>query len=93
MKTTMLKQTIQRIIEIPLDEIQTPETAEIWAKQGENVCICCGKKIKDKSKAKSVHLTTNGTIISYGGTDIENSQGFFSVGNECAKKLIISFTF
>jgi len=40
-----------------------------------------------------VHYLTNGNIVSYGGDDIENSQGMFAVGSECAKKLVIDFAF
>lgn len=79
---------IQRIIQIPLEEIQTYKAGNTI---GKNPCLICGKEIKTKSH-KWVQLLTNGNIIS---TDqpIENSQGFFPVGNECAKKLTIQFSF
>jgi hypothetical protein len=40
-----------------------------------------------------VHLLTSGNIVSYSGDDIEDSQGFFPIGNDCAKKLVIQFAF
>ena len=83
--------TIQRIIEIPLGELQTEEVRENWANYNIDQCVICGKKVK--GAGKNVHYLTNGNIVSYSGGDIENSQGFFTVGNECAKKLIIQFAF
>lgn len=84
--------SIQRIIEIPLGDIQTEKGQEM-SSRGVNPCLLCGKEIKAGSKHKYVHLLTNGNIVSWDGDDIENSQGFFPVGNECAKKLIIQFAF
>lgn len=84
--------TIQRIIEIPLSELQTGDVAS--GKIDPTVtggCLLCGKKLG--KNPKMIHLLTNGNIVSYNGEDIENTQGFFPVGNECAKKLIIQFAF
>ena len=91
----MTTKTIQRIIEIPLQEIQSENYYNNIEKYGEdsNTCICCGKRIKTYPKCDFVHLLTNGNIVSYSGDDIENSQGFFPIGKDCAKKLIITFTF
>ena len=87
-----MKATIQRIIEIPLEEIQT-ESGKRFSGGGNNPCLICGKEIKKDAKYKMVHLLTNGNIVSYSGHDIENSQGLFAVGLECAKRLIIQFAF
>lgn len=84
--------TIQRIIEIPLEELQT-ENGYKKRNGGNTPCLICGKEIKKGSKHKYVHLLQNGNIVSYQGDDIEGSQGLFPVGNECAKKLIIQFAF
>jgi hypothetical protein len=84
--------TLQRIIEIPLEEIQTKKGRQ-KSNAGNNTCIICGKEIKKGSKHKMVHLLTNGNIVSYSGDDIEHSQGFFTVGMECARKLVIEFAF
>lgn len=83
--------TIQRIIEIPLQEIQT-EKAKNMDISITNCCCICGNKIKEGAKSKQVQLLTNGNIIST-DQDVENSQGFFSVGSECVKKLVIQFSF
>lgn len=91
----MTTETISRIIEIPLDEIQSENYHQNIEKFGdhENTCICCGKRIKTYPNCNYVHLLTNGNIVSYSGDDIENSQGFFPIGPNCAKKMIINFSF
>ena len=91
----MTTKSIQRIIEIPLEEIQSENYYQNIEKFGDdsNTCICCGKRIKTYPDCKFVHYLTNGNIVSYSGDDIENSQGFFPIGNDCAKKLVITFTF
>lgn len=83
--------SIQRIIEIPLIELQT-EKAQNMDITISNCCCICGKKIKDGALSKQVQLLTNGNIVST-DQDIENSQGFFPVGSECLKKLVIQFSF
>jgi hypothetical protein len=83
--------TVQRIIEIPLSEIQT-EKAKNMDITTSNCCCICGTKIKETSNYKLVHLLTNGNIIST-DQDVENSQGFFPVGSECLKRLVIQFSF
>jgi hypothetical protein len=90
-----MSNTIQRIIEIPLQEVQSPNYYANLEKYGEdsNTCCICGKRIKNMEKTKYVHMLTSGNIVSHGGDDIEDSQGLFPVGNDCAKKLIISFIF
>jgi len=85
-------QTIQRIIEIPLSELQT-EKAKDMDISISNCCCICGKRIKEGAKVKMVHLLENGNIVSYDGSDIVGSQGFFPVGAECVKKLQIQFAF
>ena len=86
--------TIQRFIEIPLSEVRSEKYEANIDRYGDHsdTCFICGKRIKNNDNAKSVHYTTNDTIVSYMGDDLEESQGFFPVGNDCAKKLIISFT-
>jgi len=86
-----MKNTIQRIIEIPISELQTEDARNNWGDYQSNQCCLCGKKVGKNSRM--VHYLTNGNIVSYDGDDIENSQGFFAVGSECAKKLIINFAF
>lgn len=83
--------TIECIVEVPLFELQT-EKAKNMDITISNCCVICGKKIKDGSNSKMVQLLTNGNIIS-SDQYVDNSQGFFPVGSECTKKLIINFTF
>jgi len=83
--------TIQRIIEIPIQELQSIDAKNNWANYKENQCCLCGKKVG--KNPMYVHYLTNGNIVSYSGNDIINSQGFFPVGKECAKKLVIQFAF
>ena len=83
--------SIQRIIEIPLSEIQT-EKARKMDITTSNCCCVCGKLIKPTSNYKMVQLLINGNIIST-EEDVEDSQGFFPVGSECTKKLVINFAF
>ncbi len=83
--------TIPRVIEIPLSELQNEDAKNNWGNYNENQCCLCGKKVG--KKPKMVHYLTNGNIISWGGSDVANSQGFFPVGSECAKKLVIQFAF
>ena len=84
-------QTIQRIIEIPISELQTEDARNNWGSYNSNQCCLCGKRLGKNSRM--IHYLTNGNIISYFGDDVTNSQGFFPVGSECAKKLIIQFAF
>lgn len=80
---------IQRVIEIPLEEVQSPDYHK--RKHGVNEpCLICGKPLK--GEYKQVQLLTNGNIVS-SDQDFTNSQGFFGVGKDCAKKLIIQFSF
>jgi hypothetical protein len=86
-----MKTTIHRIIEIPIEELQTEHAKNNWANYREDQCCLCGKKVG--KEPMYVHYLTNGNIVSHSGNDIENSQGFFPVGSECAKKLVIQFAF
>ncbi len=82
---------IQRIIEIPLNEVQSKDYEKNEKRGGNrNPCLICGKEIK--GEAKQVQLLTTGYIVSSDQSFV-NSQGFFPVGNDCAKKLVIKFAF
>ena len=83
--------SIRRIIEIPIEELQTEDARNNWGDYNTDQCCLCGKKVG--KNPKYVHYLTNGNIVSYNGDDIEESQGFFAVGSECAKKLVIQFAF
>lgn len=86
----MTKLTIQSVVEIPLWDLQTPHGRKAFS-SGANVCAICGKPIKEGAKVKYIHFLTNGNIVS-SFEDMDNSQGCFPIGLECAKKLVIDFT-
>lgn len=75
---------------MPLEEVQTEKAKAMDVTLG-NCCIVCGKRLKPKN-TKYVQMLTNGNIVST-DQDIEGSQGFFPVGSECEKRLIITFAF
>lgn len=91
----METKTIQRYITVPLHEVRANNYETNIKKYGDHIdtCFICGKRIKNFQKAKTVHYLTTGEIVSYSGDDVVESQGFFPVGNDCAKKLIIQFSF
>ena len=80
--------TIQRIIEVPLKEVQSPKAKSMDVTLG-GCCIVCGKRLNPKAN-KYVQLLINGNSVST-DQDIEGSQGFFPIGPECEKKLVIKF--
>jgi hypothetical protein len=80
--------SIDIVVQIPLESVQTD-----WAKENgvrPDHCLICGKKIKNPDSAKTVHLLTNGNLIS-SSEDFEDSQGGFPVGADCAKRLVVRF--
>jgi hypothetical protein len=81
---------IQLIVQVPLWDLQTEKARKIDITIT-HCCVICAKPIKG-DKYKSVQLLTNGNIVST-DEDIEDSQGFFPVGPECSKKLILNFAF
>ena len=85
--------TVQRIIQIPIDEVRSKQYESNIDKYGDHsdTCFICGKRIKADNK-KYVQYLTTGEIIST-DQEVEDSQGFFPVGSDCAKKLVIQFAF
>lgn len=75
------------IFMIPLSDVQDLNVSSVT-----DECICCGKKIK--SPKYSVHLLTNGDLVS---TDQpfsdKEDQGFFNIGSDCIKRLPNNFYF
>lgn len=41
----MCTTTIQRIIEIPIEELQNEDAKSNWGQYNENQCVLCGKKV------------------------------------------------
>ena len=56
-----------------------------------NTCFCCGKHT---AKKLFVHYTTDDQLVNERDENkVINSQGFFPIGSECAKKLPKDFIF
>lgn len=56
-----------------------------------NTCVCCGLRTAEKN---FIHATTDWLAIDEkDSANVENSQGFFPIGPECAKKLPKEFIF
>lgn len=62
-----------------------------------NQCICCGKPMK-ASETKLVHMNTWGEVMHNSIVDEKDaefygyeSQGYFPIGNSCAKKMNKNF--
>lgn len=86
--------SIELIIEVELSKVQSANYNSNIERYGDhdNTCIICGKRVKNIENSKLVQMLTNGNIVST-DQEIEGSQGFFSVGSDCSKKLKILFTF
>jgi len=62
-----------------------------------NICVCCGKPMKS-GETKMVHMNEDWLMVSNDIDDVRckeltgaNSQGYFNVGNSCAKKIPKNF--
>lgn len=59
-----------------------------------DTCFICGKRTSEKL---FIHYTTNGDIVNTQAEDLSSidreSQGFFPIGPECAKKYKKEFIF
>jgi hypothetical protein len=70
--------------------IQLPQSARYndnVERYGEHddTCICCGKRISNVTF--HVHMNTDWKIKPVEDSSEQDSQGFFPVGPECAKKI------
>lgn len=86
-----MKDTAPKIIEVSLYDLQDANTKANWGDYNDNQCCLCGKKVG--KNPKMVHYLTNGNITSSQDDNVENSQGCFPIGSECAKKLPPEFNF
>lgn len=82
----------QQYEKIDRSTIQSSKYDENIEREGEHsdTCFICGKRTKSK---QLVHYLTSGELVAYGGDDIKDSQGFFPIGSNCAKKLPKKFIF
>lgn len=92
MKSTQLEQ-----VEIKLehDLYESPMKEQNIDKYGErsNMCECCGKPMLE-TESKMVHMNTDWKAMHISIPDESTaekhgfqSQGFFKIGNSCAKKM------
>lgn len=58
--------------------------------KGQVLCICCNKPISGKD-LKYIHATTD--WVATDQEEVENSQGYFAIGSDCAKKFPKEFIF
>lgn len=79
-------------VKIPLWDIQTIR-GRVTDFTTAHVCAVCGKPLIVGKEYKQIHLLTTGEIVSYDGDDVAESQGFFPVGPECEKRLVLKFAF
>lgn len=77
-----------KIVEIPITELQNEKAKNDWGNFNENQCCLCGRKVGENPTF--VHYLTNGNVTNI-QEDVENSQGCFPVGSECAKKVEKAF--
>jgi hypothetical protein len=86
-------------LELSKELYESPKKEQNIDKYGEqsNQCICCGRLMEENEKY-SVHMNTywevmHNSIIT--DQDAKNndmeSQGYFPVGNSCAKKVGLSY--
>lgn len=80
--------TTNEFIEINHDDVLSPKYYDNIRKYGEHsdTCFICGKRT---ASGKWVHYTTRGKLTN--NPNHEHTQGYFPIGNECAKKLPKSF--
>lgn len=73
------------VTEIPIENFQNTLAKSDWGSFNTNQCSLCGKKVGKSPML--IHYLTNGNITSKTENEVDNSQGYFEVGSECAKKL------
>lgn len=70
--------------EISLSSVRSKNYEANVNKLNEDIdtCFICGKRT---ISVKSVHYLTNGNLTDM--KEANNSQGYFTIGNDCAKKI------
>ena len=82
-----------KIMAAEFDSVESPKRYENEEKAydngAENICVCCGKEIKDFTKAKSIHLIEGGKYLTEVDEDFGNGDMlWFSIGPTCYKKFL-----
>lgn len=63
-----------------------------WS-QCDDECLVCAKGMKRDRQPEHVHLLVSGHLTSDRDYEGEESQGWFPVGSECARKIPARFRF
>ncbi len=90
--------TTQQFITRDIWDTISDEQKDINAKRhnrstsGVEACKLCNRTISDKVLDKSwfVHMTVDGALVA-NGVETNDSQGYFPVGSDCAKKIPANF--
>ncbi len=82
-----------KIMAAEFDSVESPKRCENEEKAydngAENLCACCGKEIKDYTKAKSIHMIEGGRYLTESEEDFGNGDMYwFSIGPACYKKFL-----
>ncbi len=80
--------------EIPLEDVRNDKqyrlNERLYGGESETSCFLCCKQTKPPHKY--VRYLENGNLVSH-QRDLPDCQGYFHIGNECAKKLPSNFIF
>ena len=80
------------IANIDFDYVKSSQRDNNEDRYGCDGCFICMKPIKSSNHNFWVHYTTAGTLINT-IKEVEDSQGCFQIGPDCAKKLPSDFVF
>ena len=64
----------------------------VQKKGKDNPCIICGRYV-DPDTTQMVHLSYHGGLMANDNDSHPDSQGFFSIGAGCAKKIPAAYLF
>ena len=58
--------------------------------ENDRICACCGKEIKDITKAKSIHIIEGGKYLTEDEREFDDGSdlGVFPIGSACYKKYL-----
>jgi hypothetical protein len=71
----------------PIELYRSPRYEDNIDRYGDhsNTCVCCGKPIAEPKL--HVHMSTGWMVKHTADLDESDSQGFFPVGPDCAKRI------
>lgn len=82
-----IKGTKVELIDLAYEQHERNEEIA-YSKGFENVCICCGKGIKDIKKTKWIRMIEGGEFYTEDEQELDpyGDMGWFPIGNICYKK-------